>query len=125
MRFVIERGQDVAVIGVVVFAFDCEDRDPIIANQTCGNVILRRKRIRRAQHNVGAAVAQANGQICRLGGHVQAGGNAHALQRLVLDEFLADDLQDLHGLIGPFDPLLAQIGKLDAFDITLHLRRSG
>ena len=36
------------------------------------------------------------------------------LQRLVLDEFLADNLQDFHRLVRPVNPLLAQIGKLDA-----------
>jgi hypothetical protein len=42
---------------------------------------------------------------------VQAGGNADALERLVLDEFLADDLQHLHRLVRPLDAFLAQIGQ--------------
>jgi hypothetical protein len=52
---------------------------------------------------------------------VQAGGNAHALQRLVLDEVLADDLQHLHGLVGPVDALLAHIGQFNALDIGIDL----
>ena len=41
-------------------------------------------------------------------------------QRLVLDKFLADDLQHLHGLVCPLDALLAQIGQFDVFDIAIH-----
>ena len=41
-------------------------------------------------------------------------------QRLVLDEFLADDLQHLHGLVRPLDALLAQIGQFDVLDIAIH-----
>ena len=52
-------------------------------------------------------------EVRGLGGDVQAGGDAHALQRLVLDELLADDLQDLHRLVRPLDALLAQIGKFE------------
>ncbi len=125
MGFVIEGGEDVVVISVIVFALDGENRNAAVADQAGGNVILRRERIRGAENYVGAAVAQANGQVCRFRGDVQAGGNAHALQRLVLDKFFADDLQDLHGLIGPFNPLLTEVRELDAFNIALHLRRSG
>jgi len=48
---------------------------------------------------------------------VQAGGNPNALQRLALDEVLADDLQDLHGLVGPVNALLAHIGKSNVGDV--------
>jgi hypothetical protein len=34
-------------------------------------------------------------------------------------------LQDLHGLIGPFNPLFAEIGKLKTFNIVLQLRGAG
>ena len=43
-------------------------------------------------------------------------------QRLVLDELLADELQDFHGLIGPFQAFLAQIGQFHALDIAGDLR---
>src|SRR5579864_856824 len=123
VRLVIERGEDVVVVGVVVLALDRENRDVVVAHQRSRDVILRGKRIRGAEHDVGATVTQANGQVRRFGSDVQASGNARALQWLVLDEFFADDLQDLHGLIGPLDPLLSKIGKLDAFDVVLNLRR--
>ena len=125
VRLVIERRQNVVVVSVVVLAFDREHANAVIAHHAGRNIVLRRKRIRSAQHDIRTAIAKANGQICRLRGHVQACRNAYAFQWLVLNEFLADDLQDLHRLIGPFDPLLAEIGKIYALDIALQLRRSG
>ncbi len=120
---VVDGGKNVAVVGIVVLALDGEDRNVVIAHQAGGHVILRGQRVRSAQHHIGAAVPEANGQVRGFGGHVQAGRNPNALQGLVLDEFLADDLQDFHGLVGPVNPLLAQIGKIQALHITIQLRR--
>ena len=125
LGLVVDGGQDVAVVGVVVLALDGEDRNIVIAHQAGGHVILRGQRIRGAQHNIGAAIPQADGEVRGLGGDVQAGRNPNALQRLVLDEFLADDLQNLHGLVRPVNPLLAQIGKIQTLYIAIQLRRCG
>jgi hypothetical protein len=51
---------------------------------------------------------------------VQAGGNADALERLVLDEFLADDLEHLHGLVRPLDTFLAQVGQFKTFYVAVN-----
>ena len=120
VRLVIDGGEDVVVVGVVVLALDGEDGNVVVADQAGGDVILRGERVGGAEHDVGAAVAQADGQVRGLGGDVQAGGDADALQRLVLDEFLADDLQHLHGLVRPLDALLAQIGQFDVLDVAIH-----
>ena len=116
LRLVVERGHDVAVVGVVVLALDGEDGDVVVADQAGGHVILRGKRVGRAEHDVGAAVAQGDHEIRGFGGYVQAGGDANALERLILDEFLADHLQDLHRLVGPLDAFLAQIGQFKSFN---------
>ena len=79
----------------------------VVLHQAGGHFVLRGERIRGAEHDVGAAVAQRDRQIGGLAGDVQAGGNAHALERLLLDEPLADQLQNGHLLIGPFDLALA------------------
>ena len=71
---------------------------------------------------VGAAVAQRDHQVGGFGGHVQAGGHAHARQRLRLDELLADGLQHRHRLERPFDAALALIGQGKIFDVTGYLR---
>ena len=115
VRLVVDGGQDVLVVGVVVLALDGEDGDVVVAHQAGGDVVLRGKRVGGAKHDVGAAIAQADRQVRGLGGDVQAGGDADAFQRLVLDEFLADDLQNLHRLVRPLDALLAQIGQFDVF----------
>src|ERR1700736_1026836 len=62
LGLVVNGGQNVAVVGIVVLALDGEDRNIVIANQAGGHVVLRRERIGGAQHHVGAAVTQPNGQ---------------------------------------------------------------
>ena len=125
LGLVVDGGQDVTVVGVVVLALDGKDRNVVIAHQAGSDVILGGERIRGAEHDIGAAILQADGQVRGFGGDVQASRHADALQGLVLDEFLANDLQDFHGLVGPVDPLLAEIGKVQALDITIQLRRCG
>ena len=96
MGLVIDCGQNVGVVSVVVLALDGEDRNIVIVHQAGRHVVLRGQGIGGAQHHICAAIAQANGQVRRLCRYVQAGGNANALQGLILDEFLADDLQNFH-----------------------------
>ena len=60
VRLVVDGGQDVVVVGVVVLALDGEDGNVVVAHQAGGNVILRGERIRGAEHHVGAAIAQAD-----------------------------------------------------------------
>src|SRR5438132_1600951 len=125
VRPVIDRRQNVAVISVAVLSLDGEHRNPVIAHQAGRDIILRRKRIRRAQHHISAAIAQADRQIRGFRRYMQAARNTDAFQRLVLNKFLADDLQNLHGLVRPFNPLLAEIGEVQVLDVTIHLRRCG
>ena len=117
LGLVVERGHDVRVVGLVVLALDGEDGNAVVAHQDGGHVVLRGERVGGAEHHVGAAIAQGDHQVGGLGGHVQAGRDAHALQRLVLDEFLADDLQHLHRLVGPLDALFAQIGQFEVLNV--------
>jgi hypothetical protein len=63
----------VAVVSVVVLALNGEDGDAVVADERRGDIILRRKRIRGAEHHVRTAIAQCDGEISRLGGDVQAG----------------------------------------------------
>ena len=107
LRLVVDRGLDVLVVGVVVLALDREDRDVVLVDQGGCGVVLGRERVRRAQHDVGAAGLQRAHQVGRLGGHVQAGGDPVALERLLGLEPLADRGQHRHLPVGPHDALHA------------------
>ena len=125
VRLVIERRHNVLIVGVVVLALDGEHRDVVVAHQARGDVVLRGERVGSAEYDVGAAVAQRDRQVRRLGRDVQAGRNAHALQRLVLDELLADDLKDLHRLVRPVNALLPKISQFEVGDIARDACCSG
>jgi hypothetical protein len=121
VRLVIDRRKNVAVIGVVVFAFDGEHGNPMVAHQAGRDIVLRRERIRGAQYDIGASVPQSDCQVRCFRRHVQARGHANPFQRLVLDKFFADDLQNFHRLVRPVNALLAKIGKFNALNVTLRL----
>ncbi len=115
---VVERGHDVRIVDIVGFALDGVGGDAVIAHQRGGDIVLRGQRIRSAQHDVGAAVAQGDHQVRGFGGHVQARGHADPGQRLGLDELFADGLQHRHGLGGPLGAALSQIGQRKIFYVT-------
>src|SRR5205085_6347718 len=97
----------------VVLALDGEHRDVVVTHERGSDIILRGERVGGAERNVGTAIAQRDAEVGGLSRDVQASTDAHALERLRLDEFLANGLQDLHGLVGPLDALLAEVGELD------------
>jgi hypothetical protein len=90
LRLVVECGADVRVIGVVVFALDGKRGDAEFLDERGCRLILRRKRIRSANDQIGAAIAQSDGEVRCLRGDVQAGRHANALQRLLFNESLAN-----------------------------------
>ncbi len=101
--------------------FNGEGRNAVILHQTGGDFILRRERIRGAQHDVGAPVTQRDCQVRGFAGDVQARGDAQSLERLLLDEALANRLQNGHLLVGPLDFALAALGESHI----LHIARKG
>jgi hypothetical protein len=54
---------------------------------------------------------------------MQARRHANALQGLLLDESLANQLQNGHVLIGPFDPALPRFSKGKILYVPVYLRR--
>ena len=83
LRLVVDRGLDVLVVGVVVLALDREDGDVVLVDERRGDVVLGRERVGRAEHDVRAAGLERAHQVRGLGGHVQAGGDAVAGERLL------------------------------------------
>ena len=89
VRLVVEGGADVLVVGHVVFALDGKGRDFVDIDQRRCHIILGRERVGSGQHQVRAAGLQRARQVGGLGGDVQAGRKAHALERFLLREALA------------------------------------
>ena len=90
LRAVVDGGLDVRVVRVVVLAADGEDGDPVLLHERRGDVVLRRERVRRAEDDVGAPRGQRPREVGGLGRHVQAGGDADAVERPLALEPLAD-----------------------------------
>jgi len=118
VRLVIERGHDVRVVGVVVLALDRENGNVVVANQASGHIVLRGKRVGSAERDIGAAIAQRDHEVGGLGGYVEASRDANVFEWLILDEVLADNLQNLHRLVGPLDALLTQIRYFEILNVT-------
>jgi hypothetical protein len=74
-----------------------------LLGQRGGHVVLRRERVRRRERRVRAAGDQCADEVGRLRRDVQAGGHAHARERSLSGEPLADRAQDRHLRIGPLD----------------------
>ena len=112
-------GVDVRVVGVVVLALDGVDADAVVVDQRRGHVVLRGQRVAGAEDDVGAAGHQRAHEAGGLGGDVQAGADAHALERLLLLEALADGAQHRHVHVGPLDAQHALGGESDVFDVVV------
>ena len=69
-----------------------------------GHLVLGGERVGRAERHLGAAGGERLHQVGRLGGHVQAGGHLHAVERLLGPEALADRAEDRHLALRPLDP---------------------
>ena len=95
---------EVRVVGVPVLAATGEHADPVLGDERGGHVVLGRERVAGGQDHVGAAGLERPHQVGRLGGHVQAGADAEAGERSLALEPLADQAQDRHLPLRPFDP---------------------
>ena len=104
VRPVVDRGLDVLVVRVVVLALDREDGDVVLLDQRRRDVVLGGERVGRAEDDVRAARLQRAGEVRRLGGHVQAGGDPLPGERLLALEALPDRGQHRHLPVGPLDP---------------------
>ena len=122
LRLVVDRGFDVLVVGVVVLALDRKDGDLELVDERGRDVVLRRERVRGAEHDVRAAILQRAHQVGGLAGDVQAGGDAVARERLVGRETLADRSQDRHLPVGPLDPVDAFRREREILDVVPNRR---
>ena len=79
-------------------------------------MVLGREDVARGPADFGAERLQRLDQHRRLDGHVQRAGDARALQRLLVAEFLAAGHQARHFGFGDVDFLAAPVGKRDVGD---------
>ena len=119
VRLEVERGLDVLVVGGVVLALDGVDRHLVVRHQRRGHVVLRRQRVGRGQHHVGAAGLQHAHQVGRLARDVQTGRDAHAGQRPLLGEALLELIQHRHLACGPLHAEPALLGQADVLDVVI------
>src|SRR5882762_4778731 len=111
LRFVLERCAQMRIVGVVILTLDGESRNVVVAIERGRDFVLRGKWIGRAEYGISATIAERDHQVGGFAGHVQTSGNAQALERLLLDEALADLFQHGHLLSGPFDLALTSVGQ--------------
>ena len=114
---VVDAGVDVAVVRLVVLALDGVDAHAVVVDEGGGDVVLGAQRVAGAEDDVGAARRQGAHEVGRLGGDVQAGADADALERLLLREALADGLEHRHVHVGPLDAQHALRREADVLDI--------
>ena len=116
---VVDAGVDVRVVRVVVLALDGVDADAVVVDQRGGHVVLRAQGVAGAEHDIGAAGLQRAHEVGGLGGDVQAGADAHARERLLLLEPLADGPEHRHVHVGPLDAQDALGGETDVLDVVV------
>ena len=108
---------EVRVVGVAVLAAPGVRRDPVLGDERRGDVVLGRERVRGREDDLGAAGLERPHQVGRLGGDVEAGADAQPVERALALEALADQAQDGHLALGPFDPADALGGEAEVRDV--------
>ena len=68
-----------AIVGVFILAFDGVGGNAVFADERGGDIILRGQGIGGAQHQVGAAGLQGEGQVGGFGSDMQAARHAYTL----------------------------------------------
>ena len=123
LRAEVDDGVHMAVVRFGVLAFQREHGNAVVFDERCGSVILGGQRVGSAQAHVRAACLERAHEICRFGGHVQAGANAHALERTFALETLANACKHGHVAVCPQNAVQAVVGQLDVLDVIFHVER--
>ncbi len=120
MRFHVQHGIDVAVIGFRILSLDRIDGDIVVLDKIGRYVILRAQGVRCAESHLGSPCLQGLHEACRLRGDVEACAQPEPLERLFLRETLPDLVQNGHALVGPFHAQFSLLRKLDVPDVVVH-----
>ena len=124
LRTRVQHPPDVFVVLLIALPLNREHRHPRALYQRRRHLILRRKRIARAQRHLRPAALQRQRQIRRLRGHMQTRPNPHALQRTLPREPLPNLRDHRHLPRRPRNPLLAGVGQPRIPNVRLNAHRS-
>jgi hypothetical protein len=91
-RLVIQGRAKMAIVRFVIFSLDGVDGYLVVLYQRRRDIVLRGKRIGRAQDDIRATGFQSLNQIGGLRGDMKASGKTHAPERLLFAETLAHAL---------------------------------
>ena len=117
-----ERLLEVAKVGVAVLASDRKHLDLVVDDQRGRDRVVGAQRVGGGQAHAGAADLQRPHQRAGLGGHVQAGRDARALEGALALEAAADRRQGRHRALGPLElvaPLGGEVFRLDVHALTV------
>ncbi len=113
-------GFEVLVIGLVVLALDGVGRHAEVGGEPGGDVVLGAEGVGGAEIGLRATGLEDTHEVRGFCRDMQAGAEADALEGLLLEEALLDELQHGHVLPGVFDPQPAARGQADIGDVVIH-----
>ena len=116
----IDRLLDAPPVFLFGFAFPGKYRDSV-CRDCRRRVVLGRENIAGRPADVGAELAQGFNQYCRLDRHVQATGEAHALQRVLAGELLAQRHEARHLGLGDRNFPAAEFSQREVGDLVIIL----
>ena len=96
-----------------------ESVDAVMLDERGGGGVLRGQGIGRGQENLGAARFERAHEARSFGGNVQARGERHAFEGPFTLESFADEGQNGHLLVGPFNGVAPLVGEVQVFYVVL------
>ena len=94
---------EVAVEAVAIHAATCEHADPVLGDERGCDIVLGGQQIGRAQSDLGAAGLERPHQVGGFGRDMEARADPQSSKGLLLLEALADEPQNRHLPLRPFD----------------------
>jgi len=88
-----------------------------VADECGGGVVLCGEGVGGAECEACSAGFEGSHEVGGFGGDVEAGAEGDAAEGLFAGEAVADEAEDGHVLLSPFDAVASAVGELDVFDV--------